>query len=317
MAKATKKTGKTASAVPTTVEVRYVVPFPEIKPPMLNIDEMKKAATSFSEKYRGLVVTRENFADGKTACAEQKKVIDALTALKTELNRRAKEIVAPAIKGIDEVLEIVRPTYTELHDGLASIKGAMDKEKAQRMVEHGTSAVKEKYPELTAAAEHIKAFVAAKCAEKKNGWLVKSWTEEAIFAEIDKEVERMGAAMDFINRHVKGKPVDVVRVAKTALVNNGFNEVVALEAMDKYERTLGEQRRMNIVRSGGDPDARPAPKPADKVPVSDPITPNTRMMTATVKFTASVEDMRKLVAVIKAAGISYEVLEQKFIEQAN
>ena len=52
---------------------------------------------------------------------------------------------------------------------------------------------------------------------------------------------------------------NIKRVAKTALVNNAFNEVVALEAMDKYEKTLVEQKRMDAVRAGRDPDAAVAP----------------------------------------------------------
>ena len=120
----------------------------------------------------------------------------------------------------------------------------------------------------------------------------------------------MGKAMGFINAHVKGKPVDVVRVAKTALVNNAFNEVLALEAMDKYERTLVEQKRMDDVRAGRDPDRTPEPRP---VPASDPIPTKGKNMTATVRFTATLEAMKQLVAVIKASGVQYEVLEQKFI----
>ena len=294
--------------------LKYKTPFPAVQPVVLNIEEMKVAATAFSAKYKGQVVTRETFAEGKQSAMEQKKVIDALKAAKTELRRRAGEIVASAIAGIDEVLAIVEPTYKELHDGLVSVKSAFDKEKLDSLYAAADKLAATSFPELTAARDHLRHFVDAKCAEKKGGWLTKAWTVDAAHAVLAEECQRMGRAMGFINAHLKGKPVDVVRVAKTALVNNAFNEVVALEAMDKYEKTLEDQRRMAAVRAGRDPDQKPAPKP---VPASDPVTPNSRMMTATVKFTASVEEMRKLVMIIKNCGIPYEVLEQKYVNTEN
>ena len=136
-----------------------------------------------------------------------------------------------------------------------------------------------------------------------------------IRAELEAEAERMAKAMDFVSNHVKGKPTDVVRVAKTALVNNGFNEVAALEASDKYEKTLEEQKRMAEVKAGKDPD-RPKPDPTEKkVKTSDPIPANVREMEATVKFTATVEEMRKLVALIKKSGVCYEVIDQHFVDK--
>lgn len=307
----------------TSVAVKFIVPFPQVTPPALNIDEMKAAATAFSKKYTGLVVTRENFADSRVSCAEQKKVIDGLTAMKTALNKKAKEIIAPCIAGIDEVLAIVKPPYQELHDGLVAVKDEMDKEKHDGMMAYVQEVSSSRFPELSAAMSHLKSFVSSNCVLKKGGWLTKSWTLPAIRDEIDKEADRMCKAMEFINSHVKGRQTDVVRVAKTALVNNGFNEVVALEAMDKYEKTLVEQKRMADVKAGRDPDAAkpkpaPAPTPAPapaSVPVSDPITSNSRVMTATVKFIAPVDEMKKLVAVIKTSGIHYEVIEQKFVKE--
>lgn len=291
--------------------LRYTTPFPaNIQPVALNVAELKKAAQAFSAKYKGLVVTRETYAACKTSAAEQKKVIDALTAAKTALRKKAGELVAQAIADIDSVLEIVKPTYDELHGSLAALKDAAEKEKVKEIEAKADEICKAQFPELTAASEHLRRFIAAKCAEKRNGWLTKSWTVDACATALHEEAQRMGKAMGFINAHTKGKPVDVVRVAKTALVNNAFNEVVALEAMDKYEKTLVEQKRMDAVRAGRDPDAATAPKP---VPASNPVEVN-RMMTATVKFTASLADMKRLVAVIKASGVKYEVVEQKYIE---
>ena len=37
-------------------------------------------------------------------------------------------------------------------------------------------------------------------------------------------------------------------------------------------------------------------------------------MEATIKFTASVEEMKKLVAIIKKAGVAYEVIDQHYVE---
>ena len=99
------------------------------------------------------------------------------------------------------------------------------------------------------------------------------------------------------------------------LANNGFNEVAALEASDKYEKTLEEQKRMAEVKAGKDPD-RPKPDPTEKkVKASDPIPANVREMEATVKFTATVEEMRKLVALIKKSGVCYEVIDQHFVDK--
>lgn len=295
----------------TGLVLRYTNPFPaNVKPVSLNVAEMKKAATAFSAKYKGLVVTRETYAACKTAATEQKKVIDALTAAKTALRKKAGELVAQAIADIDSVLEIVKPTYDELHDSLAAAKTAAEKEKVNAIYAKADEICAAQFPELSAAKEHLHRFVDAKCAEKRNGWLTKTWTVDACATALHEEAQRMGKAMGFINAHTKGKPVDVVRVAKTALVNNAFNEVVALEAMDKYEKTLVEQKRMDAVRSGRDPDAAVAPKP---VPATNPAEVN-RMMTATVKFTATLAEMKRLVAVIKTSGIAYEVLEQKFVE---
>lgn len=291
--------------------LKFTTPFPNVQPVALNIEEMKKAATAFSQKYKGLVVTRETFASVKQSATEQKKVIDALKAVKTELRRRAGEIVANAVAGIDEVLAIVEPTYKDIHDGLVQVKSSLDKEKLDALYGIADELCKQNFPELSAAQEHLRRFVDGKCAEKKNGWLTKAWTVDAARVVLAEECQRMGRAMGFINQHTKGKPHDVVRVVKTALVNNGFNEVVALEAMDKYEKTLVEQKRMEAVQAGRDPDAATAPKP---VPVSDPVTAN-RMMTATVKFFAPLAEMKKLVSIIKCAGVKYEVIEQKFVDE--
>ena len=295
----------------TGLVLRYTNPFPaNAKPVALNVEEMKKGAEAFAAKYKGLVVTRETFAACKTAATEQKKVIDALTAAKTALRKKAGELVAQAIADIDSVLEIVKPPYEELHSSLTAVKDAAEREKIEAIYAKADEICAAQFPELTAAKEHLHRFVDAKCSEKRGGWLTKTWTVDMCATALHEEAQRMGKAMGFINSHVKGKPTDVVRVAKTALVNNAFNEVVALEAMDKYEKTLEEQRRMDDVRAGRDPDRKPEPKP---VPASNPVTVN-RKMTATVKFTAGVESMRQLVAVIKASGVQYEVLEQKYVD---
>lgn len=294
--------------------VRYIVPFPVVTPPKLNTDEMKVAATKFANKYTGLVVTRENYADGKQSCAEQNAVITQLKNIKTELNKKAKEIVAPAIAAIDEVLAIVEPPYKALKSGLDEIKDNALKEKVANIMAVVDSICTERFPELSAAKEHLKLFVDGKCAEKRDGWLVKRWTVELITEQLNAEGDRMERAMQFINDHVKGKSPDVVRVAKTALVNNGFQEILALEASDKYEKTLEEQKRMAAVKAGKDPDAKPVDPTEKKVKVSDPIPANVREMEATIKFTASVEEMKKLVALIKKAGIAYEVIDQHYTE---
>ena len=300
-----------AEKTETGLVLRYTNPFPaNVKPVSLNVAEMKKAATAFTAQYKGLVVTRETYAACKNAAAEQKKVIDALTAAKTALRKKANEMVAQAVADIDDILAIVKPNYDDIHSALAAVKDAAEKEKVNALYSKADEICAAQFPELTAAKEHLRRFVDGKCAEKRNGWLTKSWTVDACATALHEEAQRMGKAMGFINAHTKGKPIDVVRVAKTALVNNSFNEVVALEAMDKYEKTLVEQKRMSAVQAGRDPDEAVAPKP---VPASNPAEVN-RMMTATVKFTASLVDMKRLVAVIKASGIAYEVLEQKFID---
>ncbi len=292
--------------------IRFTNPFPaDVAPVALNVEEMKKAATSWTEKFKGLVVTPETWAACKDSAAEQKKAIDALTAAKTALRKKAGELVAKAISDIDEVLAIITPNYNNLHAALAAAKEGAEKEKVDAIKAKADEICAAQFPELTAAKEHLHRFVDAKCAEKRGGWLTKTWTVDACATALHEEAQRMGKAMGFINAHVKGKPVDVVRVAKTALVNNAFNEVLALEAMDKYERTLVEQKRMDDVRAGRDPDRKPEPRP---VAVSDPIPPKgDKNMTATVRFTATLEAMKQLVAVIKASGVQYEVLEQKFI----
>lgn len=292
----------------TAMVVKYIDPFPEVKPPRLNTEELKVAATKFADKYTGLVVSRENYADGKQAAAEQNAVISQLKAMKTELNKRAKAIVEPALAAIDEIIAIVEPPYKALKSGLEEIRDAAVKEKVDGMMQIVEELCKRHFPELSAAFDHLKSFVDGKCAEKRDGWLVKRWTLELIRPEIEAEAERMEKAMQFINDHMKGKANDVVRVAKTALVNNGFNELLALEASDKYEKTLEEQKRMAAVKAGKDPDA---PKPqTKKVETSDPIEVKGQMMEATVKFTATVEKMKELVALIKKTGVPYEVIDQ-------
>ena len=297
-----------------TMTVRYLVPFPTVTPPKLNTDEMKVAAKEFADKYTGLVVTRENYADGKTACAEQNAVISQLKAVKAELNKKAKEIVAPALAAIDEVLAIVEPPYKALKSGLDEIKDAAVREKVAGMMGIVEEICKSHFPEMSAAYDHLKRFVDEKCAEKRDGWLVKRWTLELIRERLVEEGKRMERAMQFVNDHMKGKPTDVVRVAKTALVNNGFKEVLAMEASDKYEKTLEEQKRMEAVKRGKDPDAPKKDPTERKVKVNDPIPANIREMEATIKFTASVEEMKKLVALIKKAGVAYEVIDQHYVE---
>lgn len=298
----------------TSMTVKYLVPFPTVTPPQLNTDELKVAATAFADKYTGFVVTRENYADGKTACAEQNAVITRLKAVKTELNKKAKEIVAPALAAIDEVLAIVEPPYKALKSGLDEIKDAAIKEKVAGMLGIVEELCKARFPEMSAAYDHLKQFVDDKCAEKRDGWIVKRWTLELIRTELENEAARMERAMQFISDHMKGKPTDVVRVAKTALVTNNFNEVLAMQASDKYEKMLEEQKRMEAVKSGKDPDAPKKDPTEKKVKVNDPIPANIREMEATIKFTASVEEMRKLVTLIKKAGIAYEVIDQHYIE---
>ena len=295
----------------TGMVIRFTNPFPaNVKPVSLNVAEMKKAATAWTEQFKGLVVTRETWAACKDSAAEQKKAIDALNAAKTALRKKAGELVAQAIADIDEVLAIVKPNYDSLHDALVAAKEGAEKEKVDAIKAKADEICAAQFPEFTAAKEHLHRFVDAKCAEKRGGWLTKTWTVDMCATALHDEAQRMGKAMGFINAHVKGKPIDVVRVAKTALVNNGFDEVTALEAMDKYERTLAEQKRMDDVRAGRDPDRKPEPKP---VPASDPIPQKGRIMTATVQFTATLEAMKQLVSVIKASGIQYTVLEQKYV----
>ena len=302
--------------VDSGMSVRYVVPFPDAPSPQLNKEEMMVAAKRFADKYTGLAVTRETFASCKVAAAEQNAVIGKLKAIKTELNKRAKALVAPAIATVDEILAIVEPPYKALHDGLEEIKDSDDKEKVAHMNARCEEICKTKFPELSAAKNHLKNFVSMQCALKKNGWLTKQWTIELIAGELETEAERMVKAMEFINSHVKGKPNDVVRVAKTALVNNGFNEVVALEAADKYETTLAEQKRMELVKKGKDPDAKPAPKPVPpKSAVTEPIAADNRVCEATIKFIAPVEEMKKLVALIKQSGVHYEVVNQSIVRK--
>lgn len=297
----------------TGLVVRYIDPFPTVKPPKLNTDEMKVAAKAFAEKYTGLVVTRENYAEGKTAAAQQNAVITQLKAIKTELKKKAEEIVKPALDAIDEVIKIVEPPYKALKSGLDEIRDVAVKEKVAGMMKKVEDTCKSRFPEMSTAFDHLKSFVDGKCAEKRDGWLVKRWTLAMIGDEIEAEADRMESAMKFINDHMKGKTPDVVKVAKTALVTNGFNELAALAASDKYEKVLEEQKRMSAVKSGKDPDA---PKP-QKVKASDPVAVNEQTMEATVKFTSTVADMRKLVALIKKSGVKYEVIDQHIITTEN
>lgn len=297
----------------TTMTVRYIDPFPEVRPPRLNTEELKAAATKFAEKYTGLVVTRENYADGRKSAAEQNAVISQLKAIKTELNKRAKAIVQPALDAIDEIIAIVEPPYKELKCGLDDIRDAAVREKVDAMMQIVEELCKRQFPELSAAYDHLKAFVDGKCAEKRDGWLTKRWTLELIRPEIEAEVGRMEKAMRFINDHMKGKSNDVVRVAKTALVNNGFQELLALEASDKYEKTLEEQKRMAAVKAGKTPDAQKQDPTEKKVKTNDLIPSNEQMMEATVKFTATVLEMRKLVALIKKSGVPYVVIDQHIV----
>lgn len=298
-----------------TMEIKYVVPFAGTTP-VFNVEEMKTAAKRFADKYTGLVVTKDTYADCKVACAEQNAVIGKLKEIKTELNRKAKELVAPAIKTIDDILAIVEPPYKELHDGILEIKDSQDREKVDAMTAYAGNVATARFPELTAAGKHLKSFVDEKCRQKRDGWLTKRWTLEAINEEIDKEAERMAKAMDFINAHTKNATPDIQRVAKTALINNAFNELIALEASDKYAKTLEEQKRMELVKRGKDPDAiKPAPKPEPpKSSVVEPIAADNRICTATVEFTAPVDEMKKLVALIKQSGVKYKVINQTIVK---
>lgn len=290
--------------------VRYVEPFPEVKPPRLNTEEMKVAATKFADKYTGMVVTRENYADGRKAAAEQNAVIGQLKAMKTELNRKAKAIVQPALDAIDEVLAIVETPYKALKDGLDELRDAAVKEKMEAMNKIADEISGRTFPELSGAAEHLRKLVAMKSAEKRDGWLVKRWTLDMVRDEIEAEADRMAKAMSFVSAHMAGKAPDVVRTAKVALIACGFDEVRALDAADKFEKTLEEQRRMKEAKAGRDPDADPTER---KVATSDPIPAVEREMEATVKFTGTVAGMRKLVALIKKAGICYEVIDQHYV----
>lgn len=291
--------------------IRYVIPFPDAPSPQLNKDEVMVAAKAFADKYTGMVVTKETFADCKVAAAEQNAVISKLKAVKTEVNKKAKALVAPVIAAVDEILAVIEPPYKALHDGLEELKDAADKEKVAELTAHADKVCADRFPELTAAKTHLLNFISTNCALKKDGWLTKKWTVAACCDAIGAEADRMVKAMEFINSHVKGKPTDVVRVAKTALVNNGFNEITALEASDKYEKTIEEQKRMELVKRGKDPDAKPAPKKPAKVAVSEPIAADNRVCEAIIKFIAPMDEMKKLVALIKQSEIHYEVIEQK------
>ena len=242
----------------TGMVIRFTNPFPaNVKPVSLNVAEMKKAATAWTEQFKGLVVTRETWAACKDSAAEQKKAIDALNAAKTALRKKAGELVAQAIADIDEVLAIVKPNYDSLHDALVAAKEGAEKEKVDAIKAKADEICAAQFPELTAAKEHLHRFVDAKCAEKRGGWLTKTWTVDMCATALHDEAQRMGKAMGFINAHVKGKPIDVVRVAKTALVNNGFDEVTALEAIRGAE---AHGRRARRARPGPQAGAQARPR---------------------------------------------------------
>ena len=73
---------------------------------------------------------------------------------------------------------------------------------------------------------------------------------------------------------------------------------------------------MELVKKGKDPDAKPAPKPVPpKSAVTEPIAADNRVCEATIKFIAPVEEMKKLVALIKQSGVHYEVVNQSIVRQ--
>lgn len=231
------------------IKVRYLVPLREdIETPRLNFDEMMKGAKEFADRYRGLVVTEENVADAKQSAAEMNDVRSQLSAMKTELRKRALSIVEPALQEIDGILAVIDAPYTELKRSLDDVKRIFAERKRGKMNEVVERICSENFASVLAANEHLKRFVDDKCNLRKGSWLTQGVTLSAITEELEAEAKRMKDEMDFINRHVKDKPVEVVRYAKVYLIEHGFDGKATLDATDRYEAAIEERRRLDEER---------------------------------------------------------------------
>lgn len=232
------------------IEVKYIVPFKEgeVDKPVLNLEEMKKGAKAFADKYHNLVVTEDNYSDSKVAAAEMNEVRTQLSDMKTQLRKKALSIVQGTLDGIDEVLEIIEGPYNELKESLKETKAEFDRRKKLEMVEIAQRISTEKFPANPYALNHLNKTVDTNCASKKGSWLTSAWKMSDIEGELTKEAERIAGEMDFIDRHVKGKSPEVVRYAKVFLVEHGFDSKATLDATDKYEQSLEETRRIEEER---------------------------------------------------------------------
>lgn len=232
------------------IEVKYIVPFKEgeVDKPVLNLEEMKKGAKEFADKYHNLVVTEDNYSDSKVAAAEMNEVRTQLSDMKTQLRKKALSIVQSTLDGIDEVLEIIEGPYNELKESLKETKAEFDRRKKLEMLEIAQRISTEKFPANLYALNHLNKTVDTNCASKKGSWLTSAWKMSDIEGELTKEAERIAEEMDFIDRHVKGKSPEVVRYAKVFLVEHGFDSKATLDATDKYEQSLEETRRIEEER---------------------------------------------------------------------
>lgn len=232
------------------IEVKYIVPFKEgkVDKPVLNLEEMKKGAKEFADKYHNLVVTEDNYSDSKVAAAEMNEVRTQLSDMKTQLRKKALSIVQSTLDGIDEVLEIIEGPYNELKESLKETKAEFDRRKKLEMLEIVQRISTEKFPSNLYALNHLNKTVDTNCASKKGSWLTSAWKMSDIEGELTKEAERIAGEMDFIDRHVKGKSPEVVRYAKVFLVEHGFDSKATLDATDKYEQSLEETRRIEEER---------------------------------------------------------------------
>lgn len=231
------------------IKFQYVVPFSDdIVKPEINFEQMMTGAKEFSEKYKNLVVTEENYSDCKVAASEMNEVREGLASVKTELRKRALAIVEPVTTQIDKVLEVVNSPYNDLKSSLASVKEIFDNKKKNQMVSEAERICSQFAFTSPYHLNHLKRFIDGKCAQRKGSWLTQGVKMKEITESLEAEAARMNEEMDFIERHVKDKAPEVVRFAKVFLVEHAFDSKATLDATDKYEASLAEQAKREEER---------------------------------------------------------------------
>jgi hypothetical protein len=302
------------------IKARYLVPLREdIETPRLNFDEMLKGANEFAEKYRGLVVTEENVAVAKQSAAEMNDVRTQLSEMKTELRKRALAIVEPTLAEIDKILAVIDKPYEELKQSLDEVKRIFAERKRGWMNAEAERICSENFASVLAASDHLKKFVDAKCALRKGSWLTQGVTLSAITEELKAEAKRMKDEMDFIERHVKDKPVEVVRYAKVYLIEHGFDGKATLDATDRYEAAIEERRRLDEERKAQamkDAQERLAARRAEPERSEEPQPPEPQEERKPKRFrfvlavTGTNEQLRGLRNYIDENGLTFKKLEE-------